>query len=144
MPLRAAGGLLAVAGSGILLYMGAHHLVKRGMSGPSITLWTVLLLSLIHIFRRIFSHGPGYAAQAGGCSFGGSPSPRNGCLACLLYTSRAEAAQAAQGHIVHHLAGHLVGNRLFCGICAICRRGRDRVHKLTRHLPYRRLSLIHI
>ena len=43
MPLRAAGGLLAVAGSGILLYMGAHHLVKRGMSGPSITLWTVLL-----------------------------------------------------------------------------------------------------
>lgn len=37
------GGLLAVAGSGILLYMGAHHLVKRGMSGPSITLWTVLL-----------------------------------------------------------------------------------------------------
>ena len=23
--------------------MGAHHLVKRGMSGPSITLWTVLL-----------------------------------------------------------------------------------------------------
>jgi membrane-associated phospholipid phosphatase len=30
-------------GSGILLYMGAHHLVKRGMSGPSITLWTVLL-----------------------------------------------------------------------------------------------------
>ena len=38
-----AGGLLAVAGSGILLYMGAHHLVKRGMSGPSITLWTVLL-----------------------------------------------------------------------------------------------------
>ena len=30
MPLRAAGGLLAVAGSGILLYMGAHHLVKRG------------------------------------------------------------------------------------------------------------------
>lgn len=35
MPLRAAGGLLAVAGSGILLYMGAHHLVKRGMSGPS-------------------------------------------------------------------------------------------------------------
>ena len=39
----AAGGLLAVAGSGILLYMGAHHLVKRGMSGPSITLWTVLL-----------------------------------------------------------------------------------------------------
>lgn len=43
MPLRAAGGLLAVAGSGILLYMGAHHLVKRGMSSPSITLWTVLL-----------------------------------------------------------------------------------------------------
>ena len=44
MPLRAAGGLLAVAGSGILLYMGAHHLVKRGdASGPSITLWTVLL-----------------------------------------------------------------------------------------------------
>lgn len=34
--------------------------------------------------------------------------------------------------------GHLVGNRLFCGICAIFRRGRDRVHKLTRHLPYRR------
>ena len=29
MPLRR-GRLLAVAGSGILLYMGAHHLVKRG------------------------------------------------------------------------------------------------------------------
>lgn len=42
-PLRAAGSLLALAGSGGLLYMGAHYLAKRGLPALFVTLWTVLL-----------------------------------------------------------------------------------------------------
>ena len=110
MPLRAAGGLLAVAGSGILLYMGAHHLVKRGMSGPSITLWTVLL---------------------GGLSLG--------ICALALYRSRSGGRKKLEfvclWGTVYLLAGYVIGFAIYylalaCDVCLKWNRRRTLVWAL--------------